>query len=152
MIISYNILKWLSGSLILLVTLSCTKDRGKLAHMKKGKYEMINTKVLSNGQKDTIHCVVYGPKVLDNHYFFTTEIKDKLLDKIDLTGKKRKDLTRIRYYSENFPTPGYFEGKIDEMNLTEDELKISYKSSLYSNPYGQDTIISGFIQFKWLGL
>lgn len=80
--------------------------------------------------------MVYGLKVVDNYYFFIIEIKDKLFDKIDLMGRKRKDLIRVRYYLENFLIFGYFEGKIDEMNLIEDELKIFYKSFLYINFYG----------------
>ncbi len=158
-----NACKWLNLSLFFLLALySCKKD--KLAKMKKGKYEMINIRTFSDGHKDTIQCLVYGPRLLKHHYYFSPEIENKVLDKIDIGVNRRRmfvngpfpkrvESMNIRFYSENFPLPGYFGGSVESYDLKESRLVINYvsKSINYSTLQEENTH-SGTVQFNWLEL
>ena len=154
-------LKWSFGILILLVIFSCKKE--KLTKMKKGKYEMINIRTFSDGQKDTIHCMVYGPRILDHHYYFSPEINDTILDQIDVHINRRRMLVKgifrrveswnIRFHLKNLPLPGYFDGSVDSYDLQESKLTISYTSKP-TNYYTlqPEKTFTGSVQFNWVEL
>ncbi len=153
--------KWLILSLFFsLVLSSCKKE--KMAKMKRGKYEMINIRTFPGGEKDTISCFVYGPRVLEHHYYFTTEVDNKVIDEIDIGVNRRRMLTKgpfakrvestsIRFYSDNFALPGYFGGPVDSYDLQESKLTMNYSNS--GNSYTaspEEAMYTGYVEFNWV--
>jgi hypothetical protein len=147
--------------LFLLTLSSCKKE--KLTKMKKGKYEMVNIRTFTNGQKDTIHCMVYGPRIMDHHYYFSPEISETVVDEIDVHISRRRMLVKgifrrveswsVRFYSDNLSPPGYFAGSVDSYDLQENKLVINYTSTATS--YGipqEEGAYTGSVQFKWVEL
>ena len=64
-----NTFKWLSYSLLVFFVCACSK-KDPIARWEKGSYDMIHIITLANGNKDTIHCVVYGPVEEKGQYTF----------------------------------------------------------------------------------
>lgn len=72
---SHNILKWLSGSLILLIFLSCKKQKGVLDDFVPGRFDFVY--VLNNSSnQDTIIGELSGPYVKSSYYIF--EVRQEL--------------------------------------------------------------------------
>lgn len=156
-----NTFKWLVLSLFFLVGLaSCKKE--KMAKMKAGKYEMISIRTLPDGQKDTVHCMVYGPRVLEHHYYFSTEVDNKVLDKIDIGVNRRRmfvngpfpkrvESMSIGFYSENFGSSMSFRGSVDSYDLQESKLTIMYTSNgkNYTTML-EEPVFTGSVQFNWI--
>ncbi len=66
---SHNILKWLSGSLILLTILSCKKQKGILDDFDSGRFDFVCIWE-KNGVKDTVIGEVSGPDASTPSYYF----------------------------------------------------------------------------------
>ncbi len=143
--------------LFLLILSSCKKER--MTDMKKGKYEMINIRTFADGQKDTIHCMVYGPRKLKYHYYFSPEIENKVIDEIDVNVSRRRmlghlkrvEFVSVRFYSGNFPLPGYFGGSAESYDIQKSQLVINYKSTTTNySTLQQETVFTAVVQFNWL--
>ncbi|AEA43848.1 hypothetical protein [Fluviicola taffensis] len=159
-----HILNWISCLFLALFILSCKKNKGALADMKKGKYEMINIRTFSNGQKDTINCIVYGPRILKYHHYFSPEIGDDLVDEIDININRRVmfaggsfpkgvESWSIRFYSNAFSSPGYFGGSVDSYDMQESELVINYSATTTNYTSLQEEIVyTGSVKFNWIEL
>ncbi|MNJ86649.1 hypothetical protein D3C87_41530 [compost metagenome] len=66
---SSSILKWLSGSLILLIILSCKKQKGVLDDFPPGRFDFVY--ILNNSSnQDTIIGELSGPYVKSSYYNF----------------------------------------------------------------------------------
>lgn len=66
---SHSILKWLSGSLILLLVLSCKKQKGVLDDFPPGRFDFVYVLNTSSNQ-DTLFGEVSGPYVKEYAYSF----------------------------------------------------------------------------------
>jgi len=72
---SHSILKWLSCSLILLIFLSCKKQKGVLDDFPPGRFDFVY--VLNNGSnQDTIIGELSGPYVKTSYYIL--EVRQEL--------------------------------------------------------------------------
>jgi hypothetical protein len=72
---SHNILKWLSGSLILLSILSCKKQKGVLDDFPPGRFDFVYI-LNNNSNQDTINGELSGPYVKSTYYIF--EVRQEL--------------------------------------------------------------------------
>ncbi|TSJ44822.1 hypothetical protein [Fluviicola chungangensis] len=72
---SHNILKWLSGSLILLSVLSCKKQKGVLDDFPPGRFDFVYVLNTSSNQ-DTVSGELSGPYVKSSYYTF--EVRQEL--------------------------------------------------------------------------
>lgn len=135
-----------------------------MAKMKRGKYEMINIRTFPDGEKDTISCFVYGPRVLEHHYYFSTEVDNKVIDEIDIGVNRRRmfvngpfpkrvETMSIGFYSENFGSSVSFRGSVDSYDLQESKLTMTYTSSgkNYTTML-EEPVYTGFVQFNWVDL
>ena len=158
-----NTFKWLILSFFFLGALpACKKE--KMAKMRKGKYEMINIRTLADGEKDTIHCMVYGPRVLEHHYYFTTETDNKVIDEIDIGVNRRRmfvdgpfpkrvESMSIGFYSKNFGSSMSFRASVDSYDLQESKLTMTYTSNgkNYTTML-EEPVFTGSVQFNWVEL
>ena len=74
-IMKRNILKWLSGSLILLSVLSCKKQKGVLDDFPPGRFDFVYI-LNNNTNQDTITGELSGPYVFSSSYVF--EVRQEL--------------------------------------------------------------------------
>ena len=74
-----NILKWLSCSLILLIILSCKKEKGALDDLPPGRFDFVYV-LNNNTNHDTITGELTGPYTRSSVYFFTVR-QELLMDK-----------------------------------------------------------------------
>ncbi|MNY06463.1 hypothetical protein D3C86_1392210 [compost metagenome] len=99
---SSSILKWLSGSLILLIILSCKKQKGVLDDFPPGRFDFVY--ILNNSSnKDTIIGELSGPYLYSSNYRFI--VRQELL-----TDKSLKSFTVGTYKSIN---NGYFAAQVN---------------------------------------
>ena len=64
-----NTLKWLSCSLILLVSFSCKKEKGALEDLSPGRFDFVYL-LNNNANQDTITGELSGPYIETSRYFF----------------------------------------------------------------------------------
>ncbi len=99
---SHNILKWLSGSLILLLVLSCKKQKGVLDDFPPGRFDFVYV-LNTNTNQDTITGELSGPYVFSSSYVFEVR-QDLLMD------KSLKDFSVGAYRKIN---GGYFKAQVN---------------------------------------
>lgn len=141
-----HILNWLSFSIILLL-LSCKKD--PIARWDKGKYDMTHIINLSDGQSDTIHCVVYGPLEEKGQYTFNPGVEnDGAGELIIYKGtKKKKGYFKVKYFvSIPILYPTYYGASVESYTSSKRDIAIHYKND--SNDDGG--IVSGEITLNWI--
>ena len=119
-----NILKWLSGSLILLVTLSCKKQKGALDDFDSGRFDFVciwNT----NGVQDTVTGEVSGPYLQSLNYYF--RVKQELGGISSLKEFKvgtYKGMTNTNFYAPAL----YIDASITSSDHDSDNLWVTYES------------------------
>ena len=75
----HSILKWLSGSVILLLVLSCKKQKGVLDDFPPGSFEFVYV-LNTNSNQDTIEGELSGPYLYSSNYGFVVR-QELLMDK-----------------------------------------------------------------------
>ncbi len=147
---------------ISLIFFSCKKEQ--MDKMKNGKYEMTNILVFPNGTQDTIRSLVYGPRLLKGHYYFTTEINNNEMDYIDIHPTYRKMITtwpfkktqhsvNILFNFKNYSLPGKHYSYAEFYDIQESELFVIYRNEKVISSLQQDSLLyTGSLHLKWVAL
>lgn len=141
-------LKLLSCSIILLIIISCTKE--KIARMDRGKYKVTHICNFPNGQLDTFEFRAFGPYIGKKSYFFhpsnTYEFGDIEIYKID-KKHKQKEYNEIKVFLNQSLVPyfGYYYAKIDSYTIEKRGMLLHYSEHKQSN-----NKFIGTIQLQWI--
>jgi len=118
-------LKWLSGSIILLIILSCKKEKGILDDIDSGRFDFICI-WNNNGVQDTVTGEVSGPDGSSPNYYFMVKQELETINSL-------KDF-KVGYYSKMIDQPFYAGGlsisaKITSEQHDSDHLLIQFQNN-----------------------